>query len=457
LSEATAPSVARRSIWAYGVLGFPLALLGYPLGIWLPRAYSTDVGVDLALIGYVITAAAIFDAVTDPVIGFASDRVRTPWGRRRTWIGLGAPLLTLAVWMLLTPGQGAAIAYLAFWFLFLRIGSTLVLVPYGALGAELSPDYHTRTRLNSFRQRFVIAGLIAAALVPAGVEILLGDDATAIVVLESYSWLVLVCLPLAALLLVVGVREPVALHGHGRTPFLRSLRLMWRNGLFRTVLVIELVITGGEAFRNALSLFFMQDAIGIARPGLLYVLYFVMGLGAIPLGDWIARRFGKHRSLAAAMLLVSIDSIAIFAIFMFDFWKVELFRVLFAIKGLCYGAFAYLPLAMMADVVDIDTARSGDARTGSYFALHGFMTKCAASFGGFSLPLLAMTGYSAAPDAVNGSAALTWLGTLYAIVPTALFAFAFWICWTWPLTAERHARLRGRLDRRTKRLAARDA
>lgn len=190
MNEIGASSLARRSFWAYGVLGFPLALLGYPLGIWLPRAYSTDVGVDLALIGFVITAAAIFDAVTDPVIGFASDRVRTPAGRRRGWIAVGAPLLAGAVWMLLNPDRGDAVAYLAFWFLFLRVGSTLVLVPYGALGAELSPNYHTRTALNSFRQRFAIAGLIAAALVPAVVESMLDDDATALIVLESYSWLV---------------------------------------------------------------------------------------------------------------------------------------------------------------------------------------------------------------------------------------------------------------------------
>lgn len=452
MNEIGASSLARRSFWAYGVLGFPLALLGYPLGIWLPRAYSTDVGVDLALIGFVITAAAIFDAVTDPLIGFASDRVRTPAGRRRGWIAVGAPLLAGAVWMLLNPDRGDAVAYLAFWFLFLRVGSTLVLVPYGALGAELSPNYHTRTALNSFRQRFAIAGLIAAALVPAVVESMLDDDATALIVLESYSWLVLICLPLAAVLMLIGVTEPPAPVASGRTPLLKSLRLMWKNGLFRTVLVIELVITGGESFRNALSLFFMQDAIGIERAGTLYVLYFAMGLGAIPLWDWIARRFGKHRSLAAAMLLVSIDSIAIFAIYLFDFWKVELFRILFAIKGLCYGAFAYLPLAMMADVVDIDTARSGDPRTGSYFALHGFMTKCAASFGGFSLPLLALTGYSAAPNALNDTYALTWLGALYALVPTALFVFAFWICWTWPLTAKRHARLRAAMDRRRIRL-----
>ena len=42
-----------KTIWSYGALGFPLALLGYPLGIWLPRAYSSDVGVELAVVGLI--------------------------------------------------------------------------------------------------------------------------------------------------------------------------------------------------------------------------------------------------------------------------------------------------------------------------------------------------------------------------------------------------------------------
>ena len=442
-----------RALVSYGVLGFPLALLGYPLGIWLPRAYGTDIGIDLALVGLVISAAAFFDAITDPVIGFASDRVRMPFGRRRSWIGFGAPLLALAIWMLLNPGQGTTVAYLAFWYLFLRVGSTLVLVPWGAVGAELSPTYHMRTLLNSWRQRFGIAGLIAAAFVPFFVELLLGEGATALLVLKSYSWLVVIFLPLATVAYLLWVPEPDHASETSTTPFFRSLALMWKNGLFRRVLVIELVITGGEAFRNALSLFFIQDAIGIRNAGQLYVIYFVVGLAAIALWDRLARRFGKHRALATAMALVSVDSIAIFVVFLLDWHKVELFYVLFAVKGLCYGAFSYLPLAMLGDVVDIDTARSKDARTGSYFALHGFMTKCAASFGGLSLPILALTGYSASRDAVNTMESLTWLGALYAIVPTALFVFAFWVCWTWPLTAERHARLRARIDRLTARRA----
>jgi Na+/melibiose symporter-like transporter len=426
-------------------------MLGYPLGIWLPRAYATDIGVSLSAIGAVITVAAVFDAVTDPAMGYASDRYRTRWGRRKTWVFIGTPLLTWAVWMLLNPGTGSTIFYLAFWYIFLRVGSTLLGVPYAAWGAELSNEYHTRTRIQSAREKFVILGLIGAALVPAGIEIYM-HTSDAVTVLRSYGWLVLFLLPSITLLVLARVPEPPASSLEGSMAFGRSLRKIFHNKLFRIVITIELLIAGGEAFRNTLSLFFMQDVIGVERPGSLYLVYFTCGLLAIPFWDSLAKRFGKHRSLAGAMILVSVVSVSIFFLHHGQLYP---FYVLFAMKGFCFGAFAYLPRAMLADVVDLDTARSGDARAGSYFAILGFMTKCAASFAGFSLPILGWVGYDATAGAVNGPTELLWLGILYALVPTSVFGLALYLSWTWPLTSERHGRLQALIARRQARLVAR--
>lgn len=446
--------VSRSSIWIYGSLGFPLALIGYPLGVWLPRAYSTDVGVDLSMIGVIIAAAALFDAFTDPLIGYGSDRYRTRFGRRKTWLAAGIPLLALAFWMLLNPPIVSGVAYLAFWYIFLRIGSTLVTIPYAAWGAELSPDYHVRTEVSSAREKFVLMGLIGAALVPFLLEQLAGDRVPAIDVLNAFGVLIVIILPIVAVLVLQRVPEPARLPGEGRVTILRSLGLMWKNGLFRRVLLIEILVTGGESFRNTLSLFFMQDVIGIRLAGTYYAIYFAMGLAAIPVWDWIAKRLGKHRSLAAAMVLVSLTNIAMFAL---GRGQTTEFLLLFMVKGFCFGAFSYLPRAMLADVVDLDTARSGDNRAGSYFAGHGFMTKCAYSLGGVSLPLLALVGYATTLGAEHTSSQLLWLGFLYAIVPTIAFVFAFWLTWTWPLTSDRHARLRATLDRKQLRLAGMEA
>lgn len=453
-SGARSPAITRSNIWIYGSLGFPLALIGYPLGVWLPRAYSTDVGVDLAMIGLIIAAAALFDAFTDPLIGYGSDRYRSRFGRRKTWLAAGIPLLALAFWMLLNPPIVSGVVYLAFWYIFLRVGSTLVTIPYAAWGAELSPDYHVRTEVSSAREKFVLMGLIGAALVPFLLEQIAGDRIPALEVLNAFGILIVIILPIVAVVVLNRVPEPARLPGEGSVTIFRSLKLMWKNGLFRRVLLIEVLVTGGESFRNTLSLFFMQDVIGIRLAGTYYAIYFAMGLAAIPVWDCIAKRLGKHRSLAGAMVLVSVTNVFMFTL---SSGQTTAFLLLFMVKGFCFGAFSYLPRAMLADVVDLDTARSGDNRAGSYFAGHGFMTKCAYSLGGVSLPLLALVGYATTLGAEHTSGQLLWLGFLYAIVPTIAFVFAFWLTWTWPLTSARHARLRGMLDRKHDRVARRDA
>ncbi len=429
-------SITKSTAWIYGSVSLPLAIISYPLAVWIPRLYSTEIGIDLGLIGLVIFSAAIFDALSDPAMGFMSDRFQTRWGRRKPWIAIGVPIYAVAVWMLLNPDQGSTVLYLALFFILLRLATTILGLPYAAWGMELSGEYHARTMIQSAREKYVLAGLIvASAIVLISEEVF--DNRTASFVLSNFSWVIVTLLPITALLVLMKVPE-VSVPKAPTVSLFQSVKSMGRNRLFFRLLAIELLIAGGENFRNTLSLFFVQDYIGADRVGRLYVLYFGIGLLAIPIWDWIAHRFGKHQSLAAAMVLVSIISIACF---MLEHGQVTEFYVLFALKGFCFGAFAYLPRAMLADVVDFDTVKSGNARPASYFAILGFMTKCAASFGGLSLPILGLVGYSVAVDVVNGPNELLWLGILYAIVPTALFVVAFYLCVTWPLTARLHKRL----------------
>jgi Na+/melibiose symporter-like transporter len=440
--------ITRSTAWIYGSVSLPLAIISYPLAVWIPRLYSTEIGIDLGLIGLVIFCAAIFDAISDPAMGFMSDRFQTRWGRRKPWIAIGVPIYAVAVWMLLNPDQGSTVLYLALFFILLRLATTILGLPYAAWGMELSTEYHTRTMIQSAREKYVLAGLIvASAIVLISEEVF--DNRSASFVLSNFSWVIVTLLPLTALIVLLKVPE-VAVPAAPRVSIVASLRQMTRNKLFLRLLMIELLIAGGENFRNTLSLFFVQDYVGADRVGRLYVLYFGVGLLAIPVWDWIARRFGKHQSLAAAMVLVSIIAIACF---MLDYGQITEFYVLFALKGFCFGAFAYLPRAMLADVVDFDTVRSGTARPASYFAILGFMTKCAASFGGLSLPILGLVGYSVARNVTNGPTELMWLGILYAIVPTLMFVVAFYLCVTWPLNAKLHQRLERLVARKQARYA----
>ena len=448
-SVAVAPDIKKSTAWIYGAVSLPLAIMSYPLGVWIPRLYSTEMNISLELIGLVIFCAAIFDAVSDPLMGFFSDRTRTRWGRRKPWIVIGVPLYAFVIWWLLNPSPGVTVIYLGAFYLMLRATTTIFGLPYTAWGMELSSNYHTRTLIQSVREKFVMIGLMTAASIVLLSEELWNDNSASFV-LSNFSWVIVTLLPVTAFLLIWKVPEVPEV----KTPKISikdSMGKMMKNKVFSRLLVIELLIAGGENFRNTLSLFFVQDYIGAGSVGRLYVIYFGVGLAAIPVWDWIAKNYGKHQSLAGAMVLVSIISIACF---MLDYGQVTEFYVLFALKGFCFGAFAYLPRAMLADVVDLDTLRSGNARPASYYSILGFMTKCAASFGGLSLPILGFVGYQTARGAVHGPDELMWLGILYAIVPTALFVVALYLSVTWPLTATMHAKVQRIVEKRLARRTA---
>jgi len=448
-THTAAPDIKKSTAWIYGSVSLPLAIMSYPLGVWIPRLYSTEIGISLGMIGLVIFCAAIFDAISDPLMGFFSDRTQTRWGRRKPWIVLGVPLYAFVIWMLLNPDPNVTVYYLASFYLMLRATTTIFGLPYAAWGMELSSNYHTRTLIQSAREKFVMIGLMTAS----GIVLLseeLWNDNSASFVLSNFSWVIVTLLPITALLVVMRVPE-VPEFNPPKITIKESMAKMVKNKLFSRLLVIELLIAGGENFRNTLSLFFVQDYIGAASVGRLYVIYFGVGLAAIPVWDWIANNFGKHQSLAGAMVLVSLISIACF---MLERGQVTEFYVLFAMKGFCFGAFAYLPRAMLADVVDLDTLRSGSARPASYYSILGFMTKCAASFGGLSLPILGYVGYQTAKGSVNGPEELMWLGILYAMVPTVLFIVAFYLSVTWPLTAKLHAKVQRIVEKRLARRTA---
>ncbi len=132
--------------------------------------YSGALGVSLGAVGTMLMLARISDVITDPLIGEASDRLRTRLGRRKPWLLVGTPIMMLGIWMLFVPEEGVGTLYLLAWLTIMMLGSTLISLPYGAWGAELSPDYHERSRITASREFYVLGGLLLSAFVPFMVE-----------------------------------------------------------------------------------------------------------------------------------------------------------------------------------------------------------------------------------------------------------------------------------------------
>ena len=373
-------TLSKTTLSIYGMLGLPLALVGYPIAIWLPAFYAGEIGVSLAAVATMLLFAKLSDVVTDPLVGTISDRLRTPIGRRRPLIVLGVPVLCVSIWLLFVPLEGANSTYLLICIAGMYVGTTLLGLPYGAWGAELSPDYHQRARVTAWREQFTLIGLLVAAFIPFLVE-QYGDGETASI-MRGMALAICISTPIAVLLLCVFVKEtpPSEVSEAKKISFVDGLKRVWANKPMRMLIALLLIVTMAEAFRNALSLFFMKSVIQAEGVGTLYFIYFVAGLAAVPGWLWLGRKIGKHVAFAGTLITVAIIS----AINMFftaeDYW---LFVVFFIAKGACFGGLQFLPLAIMADVIDVETAETGEARAGAYIAFSSMTAKISTALGTF--------------------------------------------------------------------------
>ena len=477
--------LSKKIIYAHGSIGLPLAVIGYPLSIWIPAHYSGGLGLSLATVGTILMLARLSDVFTDPIMGELSDRWRTPMGRRRPWLLIGAPFMMLGVYKLFIPDAGVGLGYFLLWLSVFFIGSTMIGLPHRAWGAELSTDYHQRSRVTAAREIYVLVGLMLAAAVPMIIEIradggsgvgqvfstlwrdamgafsgdfrekTIVDRATLTgPVLAGLAWTIIMILPLCVAIVLWFVKEPAADITESRPSFRDGLKLVLKNGPMLRVLIIVLLVHFGESFRNAVSLFFIRDLVGVPTIGAAYFFYFIAGLGAIPFWLWLGRKVGKHKAFMWTLVTVACVSTANLFLEQGDYLP---FFLLFVVKGFCFGGLQFLPIAMLADVVDVDAARSGGRRAGTYFAFLGFTEKLAIAFGtGGSLNIVGLLGF----DPSGGTAASTDLGVyalrmVYCLGPVVFYGLALKLIWNYPLTPQRHARLRARLERRSARLSRR--
>lgn len=433
---------------AYGSLALPLATIGLPLSIYLAPFYAGELGLPLAVLGIAMVLARLSDVITDPIIGMASDNLRTRFGRRRVWIPPGIAVIIVGVWFLFNPVAPVDIYYFVFWIAVVYLGFTLVQLPYQAWGGELTQDYNGRTRVASVRQAFGLVGLIVATTLPA--IVLQQKGATAGDVLHALALLMMVLLPLCGAIVFFFVPEPAPVIGERRVSFRQGLRVVSKNGPFKAIVLALFLGYVAETFRITITLFFARDAIGVPNIGLIYVFYFFTGLLAVPFWNWLATRIGKHKALAFAFFIVVATNTAVFFL---QYGQVTLFTIIFMAKGFCFGALELLPAALVADAVDVDTARSRARRQGLFFAFVTMTNKIGQAIGqGLSLILLGAIGYKAAGG--NAPETIANMKILYGLGPALLLIPGIWIMWHYRLTAARHKRLSGAIKRRDEKAEA---
>ncbi len=438
--SSVSPSLRPTLLAAYAAPALPGAMLLLPVYVHLPVLYADRLGLGLSLVGTLLLVARLWDVVTDPLVGVLCDRGGgTRFGRRKIWLLAGLPLAMIGTGFLFLPPDGAGALYLLGWTMLLYLGATMIQIPYLAWGAELSGAYHERTRISGWREGFTVLGTMVAAALPATLS---GDIRDGIGLL---GMVIMVLLPLCLLLAIWRVPEPPP-RGAAASFSIAGLRIAWRNGPFRRLLLAWLLNGVANGLPATLILFYVTHVLQAPDlGGIVLLLYFGAGIAAVPLWLGLARRYGKHRVWIGAMLWTC----AVFAtVPLLGAGQTTAFLIVSVLTGVCLGADLALPPAMQADVIDLDTARTRQQRAGFFFALWGMATKLAlAAAVGIAYPLLDLAGFDPAA-AQNERGALFALAALYAWAPVAFKLAAIAAMWRYPITAARQERLQARIMRR---------
>ena len=437
----SAPPMRRGILLAYASPAFVVALPTIPVYLLLPTLYGIEMGLGLAATGALLLLARLFDTVTDPLIGYVSDRWPLRGLRRKPWILMGAGLAGWGLVKLLGPPPGADGLYLLTWSLILYAGWTMVAVPYMAWGAELHPDYNERARITGWREGLALLGMVGAG----GLAAYVAETTDAAAAPSAVAWaavgLGLICIPV----LIWVVPEGPSAHTSQNPLRFSQLKSLFGNSLFLRLLSAWFINGLANGIPAALFFLYLEHGLGVdadARPRFILI-YFVAAIAAIPLWLRLSRNWGKHRTWCWAMILAC----AAFAVVpTLPAGAETVFMLICVLTGAALGADLVLPPAIQADVADYDRWRFGADRTGVQFALWGMATKLAlAAAVGLALPGVVWMGFDPELPTEAGRSALI---VIYAGIPVVIKTLSIAVIWRFPLSAACHAAISRRLNQR---------
>jgi GPH family glycoside/pentoside/hexuronide:cation symporter len=398
--ETSAPPVAARLplrtkfMWALGSLGDNYA--GNTIGQLKDPVYTVALGVPPELTGWALSLPRLLDAFFDPVVGLWSDRSRGRWGRRRPFIFVGAIALGFAMVLLWLPPAGRVWSHwaLAGYFLVASMlyyaAYSIFLVPYRALGLELTSDYHERTRLQGWG---MMVGLIGGLGLPWLYKLTLlvggagegGATAPATAILAGARWvgggvglLILVTCMVPAL----ACREKIAAPPGPKLRLLPALAATLRNRPFTHMLGMNFFAVVGMyspvTVSLLLSIFFLfqgNQSDAATLTGYLGMAQMLGSLAGVPVNTAISVRLGKRGAALVALAIGAAGFASLWWTLLpsHPYWAL----VSNVLVGWGMQGVWLMSATMNADVCDGDELATGCRREGLYGAVFALEQKIA--------------------------------------------------------------------------------
>lgn len=434
--------------------------------------YVTAVcGVPAALAGAALAAGLVVDAVVDPLIGSTSDGWRSRFGRRLPFMALGLPgtMLFLTLIFALPGGwSGTALfAWLTFLSVGLRVSMSLFLLPFNAVGAELSDDYAERSSIAAWRWGFAMVGALIAIVLGFGVFMGGAGGLSRRASYFPFALSLAVVVGFGGLTAMRALRltrdrqhAPPASEGQAHVRLLREMGELFRNQSFLVLFVGALLLFTSLSVHATLGLhantyFWRMTPAQIQSVTL--ALFAGLLLGA-PLAGPVLKRVEKRSVLVAGLagLAIAYSVPATLRLLgVFPFTGAALAGVLSAtvfVGGVLMAAAAIAFASMMADAADEHEHLFGARREGLYFAGWSFASKAATGFGalvsGVTLQAIGFPSGAAHATLMLPPRMVNLIGLAYGPGASLLALIASAICFRYKLDARKHAGIRAELDAR---------
>ena len=456
LGTATAADSAAESrvplptVFAFGSVGIPLAGILLMYGVYVPRFYA-GLGISLAVVGVSIFLVRVIDALFDPLIALVMDRTKTPIGRYRPWLLLGAPIAMLGVYKVLLPPHGVTAPYMILWLVVTYLGTSMLNLGFATWAAVLGKSYNERSRIFGVSQALAVTGSIVLLLLPA-----LTHKKVAPGLASSMPIIVLmiaVAIPVAVAL--CAVFTPERLEANPQRPKFRAADY-WSAISNRSMLRItlaDLMLTLGPGTTGPLYVFFFHDAKGFTVPDVSLLLISYIGAGYLGAPMWarVAQQLGKHRAVQISCVAYAVTQTTLMALP--RVWPhyqlpqaIPTIVGMFAV-GFVASAFPLLIRAMVGDVADEVKLERKQDLTSLLYSMVTTTTKIGQTVVVLAVfPVLQIVGYNAKEAAVNTPHAIFGLEMCYLFAPIILVFGGGAALIGYKLDAKRHADIRLALE-----------
>ena len=442
-------------LFAFGAPAVGAGYMYLLLALYVMK-FSTDVLlIAPAIMGLIFSVSRIWDAISDPLVGYLSDRTTTSLGRRRTWILFSFVPIAIGFYAVFAPPVSLSGDALTWWMAASIIGfysaMTIFFVPHMALGAELSNDYHERSRLFGLRHAFYTVGSILSLgtmMLLLNEEFREGGDVRAMA--EEYALYAIIAMSVLVLYAVVNLRERPEFQGRLNSSPTSAFRDVWQNPHARLLVIVTFIENVGSSAIAVLSLYVTQYVVGAPLSAPFIILaYMLPSTASVPMWLPLSRRFGKIRVWMVGMALYGL---AFGGMFFLPFMetvdaRLTLIIVMAAFAGLAAGCGGTIGPSVQGDVIDYDEYKTGERKEGSYFAVWNFTYKSALGV------MLLLTGFvleasGFVPNQPQTMTVQIAMVSLYGALPLLCYAIGVVLFSRFKLTEQEYSVIRAELDRR---------